>query len=535
MINSNNNVNPDANPVSVSQSTEDVSVDPNSLPQMTENIVQEEPATDEGSAGYVKHTDKNLKFAAVPAGVGAAIADVGKKVFTAVEAVAKDPNVQAAGKAFVTEAIKDVKHKVETGASPIGGGGKPGNGDKSNYPSSRKGYVLAEERLPSNISFSTGIKPPTFNPLYNDCDSYNSSLHIDCLRLGVPSVTGDCKTYFDNVIVTNLQAKLQSAVKFNINLDDMSVSNIRDYVDALFFSLEMYYFVNSIIQYTNEPNNKNDGMIYLRSLIDADSYNAYSNLESLLRGIPIPPNLLTFVFWTHQNYVMSDMPNLTVHKFCPLLPARISSVGIAEGLNNCIDLLTSTSTSVRKVISIIARCCPSWVSSSAVLPQSFSTPAFDLNWKTLWMNNSYKYYSQYTGGDIYGPVLQDGSVLYWSCTNDLDGAVYGLLDYYSGPNAQVSGTITPVKSTTNLGDSRITFNGSTFVSSLSNSHYTLYRGSAHIHSNTGSSINVFYHTPTGTLRTYDNTKETISQANKELFDWIINIDSIKGPNSKNFA
>lgn len=531
----NNNVNPDENPVSASRSTEDVVVNPNNLPNAESLVTEEEPATDEGSAGYVKRENSNLKFANVPvSGFGPMLAGFGKQVYTVGEAIITSPEVQAAGKEFIKETIKDAKHKIDTGASPIGGGGKPGKGDQSSYPSSRKGYVLAEDRLPSNISFSTGIKPPTFNPLYNDCDSHNSSLHMDCLRFSVPSINGDCQTYFDNVIITNLQAKLQSVVKFNINLTDMSVSNLRQYFNALFASLETYYFINSIIQYTNEPTNKNDGMIYLRSLIDADTYNAYSNLESLLRGIPIPPNLLTFVFWAQQNYVMSDMPNLTVHKFCPILPGRLNATGLAERLNDCIDLFT-TNVSIRQVVSIIARCCPSWVSSSAVLPQSFSSPAFDLNWKTLWLNNSYKYYSSYQGGDILGPVLQDGSVLYWSNTNDLDGAIYGLLDYYVGSDAQVSGTVQPIKSTTSIGDSRLTFDGSGFVSSLSNNRYTMYRGSAHIHIDTGTTIQVHYHTPTGSLRTYDNTAATIAQANKEFFDWVVDINGIKGPNSRNFA
>lgn len=432
-----------------------------------------------------------------------------------------------AGKATLTE----LKGAFPKGEKPVDiGSPPPPGGKKSNFdaPTSSKGYVIALNRKPEEVKFRTGIIPPIFNPMFNQGNHLHSSLYISQMYLTLPT-TGDPETYWDSVLSVALQNKLQESVNFAVSLTDMSSARMKTYFNLILESLQVYYFILSILQYSSNPDNKNDGMTYLRKFIDAGVYSDLVNLEKVLEGLPIPNNFISLAYWLGSCYFQSDLPNGTVCKIVPFQMDGFTASRMSVRLKSLLNSLSDPD--MRSTSSLLGRCVPAWISDSKALPAPIMKAIYDPNFNTLWSNLSYKY-TDAESAAVCGPsVLTSDTAMYYVRENDLDGAVFGLFDFFAyesnfavhgmWQHLYTTGSSTRFNYEDGLGLVKTTDNSTTIY------HRGIYRGEAHVPVWNGETYSSTTHNPPGYIRVQDVNVTTVSDATKKLLDWMFDIKSIK--------
>lgn len=250
-------------------------------------------------------------------------------------------------------------------------------------------------------------------------------------KLNLPSGGSNqrAKQFFDNVLVSVLRNKLQTAVSFNIDANGtlFTASNIRTYFNNILDALNYYNFVYSVIAYCDQHDARNDGMRWLRSQLKADDINNAINLKTLLAGLPIPPNMVELSMYLHQTFVGSELPGSSIIKVCPFslnTDGTMNFTAMATALNN----LNSDNT--RAIANVLAKAVPSWIIGIDNFLSPSEEPIYCDNFKTIFSNIPLQIYS---GSTLYRqPVVssQSEEVKYVSWTNNLDGVAYSLFSIY---------------------------------------------------------------------------------------------------------
>lgn len=324
----------------------------------------------------------------------------------------------------------------DDGSRGGGNGGFGGSGDYSHFDASKLSYGMKS----IEVRLNTGIKPNCYGVYYNDALTNSSPLHLTMTKITFLSMTpgSPLDTYYSVVLTTIFQNLAQAAVAFNINANTaFSDTNLRNYFDALSIALSYYYYYGGIISYCNNPNNRNEGMIKLRNMMSANDLNDLSQLQMVLMGTPIPPNLNHLIFWMHQTYRDSTLPGAALLKISPFPFAATTDAANkfnalpAGYINNA--LLNLISGQNRTTGSLMARCCPGWTSEQLLAPADM--PLHDPGFCTLWANlPNVSVYT--TGSAVKTPTVTslDSSIFYNSYTNELDGAISGLVSIYDSTN-----------------------------------------------------------------------------------------------------
>lgn len=492
------------------------------------------------------HADKDLTF--VPPGlinrntaanVLAGVSTVREFLSTA-SAVRQDVNEIVEELRSATSNIPGSSKFIDVMTSPGDSGDRGGNnggfggsGSYSHYDASKLSYGMKS----IEVRLNTGIKPNCYGVYYQDALTNSSPLHLTMTRVTFLGMTpgSPVDTFYSVVLSTIFQNLAQAAVSFNINANTaFSDTNLRNYFDAVALALSYYYYYGGIITYCNNPQNRNEGMIKLRNMMSANDLNDLSQLQMILMGTPIPPNLNHLIFWLHQTYRDSTLPGAALLKIAPFPFAATTdaankfSAFPAGYINNAILNLISGQN--RTTGSLMARCCPGWTSEQLLAPTDM--PLHDPGFCTLWAN--LPNVSVYTSGSaVKTPSVTslDSSISYNSYTNDLDGAISGLVSVYDSTNSYWLPTlldcgIINVYATTKYSN-RVSFlkgtdGENTFYPITAYPGPSLHRGETFYL--TGTSVAGYQ--KFGTEVVLNMNVNSIKETAQKLIQWLLSLDSI---------
>lgn len=324
-----------------------------------------------------------------------------------------------------------------------------------NFGGSR-GFALSNSPEPKPVSLNTGVVPNTYVSDYMDAEENKCSpLHLSGARLTLPTdVSQTLYTFFQNVIAFELQTRAQANVGFNLNITTtFNSANILVAMNALIYALQVCYYFTSIITYCDNPDNKNEGMIYLRNKILADDLENLALLKRRLKSTPVPPNLLELVRYLHSNWYSGDTQGSPILK---IVPEYFGAEGLSgDFITTALDGLATTTNN--EIFSLIRRAIPQWIPSS--LPDVPIIPTYDANFLTIFANLPFTYWNTTTSTVGYQPSVStaDENISYNSFTNNLDGVAFALASVRNSasPGYYYPGLMIPTTdSTVNNGGSR---------------------------------------------------------------------------------
>lgn len=366
--------------------------------------------------------------------------------------VGKIPFVDKSAKDAATRVARNVnqrisKTKMQGGnGNGKGGGGNNNGGGVSGFgnmtpPSGGNGpskYAMtktggsyfpierqATNPTPYQFTLNTGIKAPVYAPLYqNSVMNGNISMVMAAFSFKYTIDSFPISQFVQTVVNQVFYNAIQRAVNFSIG-STLTASALINWMNSLIKALNTYFYVKSILGYTNNPLNRNDALVSLRQGISATDLNYLYELERILLGTPIPPNLINFCYWLNGNYVDGNLPNSTVLKFFTLGSGSYTSVlgefetnidwpSLLKGLadNNNVSVLVSRATDWHK---------PDF-------PVYPDLPVYDSNWLTTFANTGVVTKDSHNTINFDAPKISSPvhSWAYNTFTNELDGLALAL-------------------------------------------------------------------------------------------------------------
>lgn len=209
----------------------------------------------------------------------------------------------------------------------INGGG--GGFDNKRYdsnpgPLGNESFIMANlNRNPVETKFDTGIQArATYQFNLTPSSSY-TPLHITVLEPSFANIDKDPEVnrYYEDTALYNFQKMAQAAVNFNIDVSTngaFGVKNIKLLFNTYFTLLNTIHACLSILAYSSDPTNRNDGLKFLRRQMTPDLYNSLQIAMETIAGTPVPPNIVAFSHWFYGNYTQSSHANSPVIKFLPV-------------------------------------------------------------------------------------------------------------------------------------------------------------------------------------------------------------------------
>lgn len=284
---------------------------------------------------------------------------------------------------------------------------------------------------PYSFTLSTGIVAPTYSPHYLEGSDELNTLYLSTGVITVDTNNFPLSDFVQTIIRQNFLNALQRAVNFSITLTS---ANLLSYFNTVASVLSTYFFYKSILAYNSDPLNRNQGMLNLRQLISADDLNNLYELERLLLGTPLPPNLVNLIWWLNGNYSTSNLPQVALVKIMPKNYTYSSVDARFVALNT--SPLISAVTALQSVVStsqLIAR-ATNWIVPS--LPAYTSSPVYDLNFLTFFANSASLFGT--SASPKWAPAIgiSTNTIIYSTHTNELDGAAFGLCSIYDTPNSR---------------------------------------------------------------------------------------------------
>lgn len=317
------------------------------------------------------------------------------------------------------------------------GGNKPDPLFKGVMINNHSHVALDYNAPPIEVNLDTGITPNTYSPLYHKSTySYSSPLHLTYAKFQIPTdLNTDVAVYFNSIISYLFTNSVQNAVSYSVNTSLLATTTLTGMLGALCNAIQVYYWYDSILMYTNNPLNKNEGMLALRQQISATDVNALSNLRRVLAGTPVPPNLFNLIYYLMQTYQTSDLPGSSLIKICPIPNSTSNKYPDSSIIQTTLSSLLSYEDS----FSLLSRACPEWVLGE--LPGSSVIPLHDEQFTTIWINLPYYHYKKASGVQTYsfvGPAVVNTtqSSPYNSYSNTLDGAAYALFGLWNSTNSK---------------------------------------------------------------------------------------------------
>lgn len=350
--------------------------------------------------------------------------------------------------------VDTVSNIIESNTEASGSGG--GGGIKVEAPRAKIGSYnharLDYSVNPIEVSLSSGIDPNITSSIYENNlkdgatgdVSTHAPLHIVTASVGFPVLKGDLNDYMTRILGFTFGNAVQRAVSFNFDIKLVSGSSLIRAFNAMATAMQTYLFYDSIITYSSNPLNKNRAMIELRDNFTAQDLYQLNNLRYLLSGLPIPPNLRTFIYWISQTYSASDLPGSSLIKFAPG-----SFVSTNEGDSNARGYIPDTS-NIEEVIlelqtyqttfAILAKACPKWITGE--FPSANSVVLHDANFTSAFCNAPC---DMSTTKGAFAYPNANYSTNYASFTNFLDGAAFSLSSFYDGSTSNwTPGLLSPM-------------------------------------------------------------------------------------------
>lgn len=284
---------------------------------------------------------------------------------------------------------------------------------------------------PIEASLNTGIKPNLYTPMYHTSTGFNSPMYISGITLKVPTSSTALLTFFNKIITFIFQNNVQASISFSLG-NAITASSLAAYINSVIDALSVYFFYDSVIGYCNVASNTNQAMFDIRQSMTATDINNFTNLRRVLQLSPIPPNLLSFLFWLNQNYLGSSLPGSPIFKVVSNLDFHYKGVSTSLGdpflpdgaiITTVIDELAAQ----QGVSTILCRACPKWCENT--LP-SGGAPVHDTQFTTMFANLPY----WFSNGSIseFGPLAATSTsdINYQLFTNELDGAAFAMTSIF---------------------------------------------------------------------------------------------------------
>lgn len=397
----------------------------------------------------------------------------------------------------------------------------------SSFPVGRVSY----QPEPYKFTLNTGIVAPVYSPTYNESQEDNSTMHVSFMNFGLTQDTFQVSNFVQSVVFQYFSNAIQAAISFSLP-SYWSVSELISWFNACNRALQTYYFYKSILSYTSSPTNNNDAMLNLRNQITPNDLNNLYELERVLLGTPLPPNLVNFAWWMNQNVVAVNLPNLPVHKIINVDADYSDATGelvIAEGQ---ISEATSTLLSLQRTSSLITR-ATDWLLPT--LPGYPAALVVDDNWMTVFCNSGAVFGNR--DGQTYMPSVDTPTtpITYATRTNTLDGAAYSLCSIYDRTNSVFLPTLMSPRQVDNVAgincSNRFSFIDGVWTDSCLNadsadvyqSKLSISRGETYYVNQIGPNMSI---NPWGAQVVYNVDTSTIGQSAVQLSEWLFSIDNI---------
>lgn len=292
-------------------------------------------------------------------------------------------------------------------------------------------YALTRLPNPKETTLKTGVRPNTYTSDFITAEeNICSPLHLSGGRLSFPTtVTHPLWTYVRENIAFQIQARAQSSVSFNLNISTkFTAENIITAISAAMYALQVFYYYRSIIAYSSNPMNQNEGMRSMRTAITPQAIQDLELLGDRLMLIPVPPNLLELVRYMNTTYTSGTTPESALIKFCPhtvtATGVDVSQIAVAYNALSS-DILDEVFGLMRKAI-------PTWIVKT--LYDVPVDPVHDTNFLTIWANSPSTAWNTTLSTVDKFPIVAstDATIAYNSFTKDLDGTAFALTGMYSG-------------------------------------------------------------------------------------------------------
>lgn len=435
------------------------------------------------------------------------------------------------------------------GSGPGGPGGPNGPGHGPNAQDPRLHQHLDANAKPGEVSINIGIKVPAYAPFFKEYVANSSSpLHITCCKIQMPTLTATSLGRFNTRAITiRFIDRVSRAISGQLNPDTFTESNMNNYFNLILEGLSIYYFYESIYAFSYNKTNTHDALIGLRRTLDANTINNLMILRSTLSALPIPPNMVQFVYWMHQNWTIHSLADSPVIKICPLPidvntglpnPARIS--GVTDDLNNPTN---------RSITSVLVKSFDEWF--KADLPASSLTLEHSADFTTLFANLPGVCIN--TGASPFtwrcpGVANNMDPVNYLSYTDELEGAIVACLAIWSVQSGSwLPSFITPSTCTSVVGtieQNRWVWTGSAtnqrFQTIYDKVNLTLQRPETTVFTPTFNTSGVGFG-PTPTIHNPFSERllgvniEAVSEAGMKFLMWLLNFSDVDSPGSKDIG
>lgn len=284
------------------------------------------------------------------------------------------------------------------------------------------GYALSKAPNPSITKLDSGIVPNLYTSDYLDAkEGHCSPLHISCVKMVIPtSASQKVYDYFLKVIAFDIQTKAQSNIGFNLKVDtEFTAASILTALNSVMSALQIYFYHMSVISYHSEFQNKNEGMINLRSSITGLMIEDLTLLGRRLADTPVPPRLYELIRYLSNTYYSGDNQGSALLKMCPF-PATANMVS-GQAIKDAFTDLSSTQNNL--IYSLLRRAVPQW--KPEVLFDVNPIPPYDSNYLTIFANLPQ---STSIGAlqNVPTAAATDTVIAYNTFTNTLDGVAYAL-------------------------------------------------------------------------------------------------------------
>lgn len=427
----------------------------------------------------------------------------------------------------------------------VSDGGSGGGGSSDGLPTSTfSSHNLNINLKPTEVKLNTGIYPNCYSVYYQYADSTHAPLHLTQVKLDInslnPTTSPSLYLFWNNVLSFILQTSAQRSVSFNIANDtSISTSSLTAYFNNLLNALQVYYFYASVISFTDNYKNKNQGMYSLRSMISSSDLDLLYQLKRLLQSMPIPPNMNHLVFWMNQTYRESSLPGAALIKIMPFpfdtstntVNNNFTQYSVSYLTNSVINSITTSS--IRATASMLARVSPSWIMEDLLAPSD--NALHDPGYVTLWTNLPNT--SSSTSGVMnYAPYAADStqSITYNAHTNEFDGAIFGLTNIYNNGTAQFESNmlVTTIRSAYGTSGSRstnrISYTANGFVPAVMSDDLAISRNETYLlpaSATSGINFQRF-----GTEPVLNVNVSSVRETAFKLFEWMLSLPSIGNGN-----
>lgn len=409
-----------------------------------------------------------------------------------------------------------------------GGGGKDGgNNGGANNPMGASGSAamnsLQFKGNPVELRLDTGILNRVWTDTILKPTGIFTPMHMSRinLELGTLLETGEVLDYFDKAFYAKLLNFAQSKVNFSVaSLSAFSRDSIKEYFDAVMFSLNVYFYYTSILGYFDNPANNNYAMNSLRDNISPDIMNKLVILQRQLTASPIPPKLMNFLYYLNGNFKANHLDGSAIIKFqtCDMSLDAISTA-------------TLLMQGVESTSSLMSRIFPEWLNQD--LPSYPGTCFHDYTFNTIWTNAPYEVEVQ--GVVERGPFpvqTDDNSIAYQTFSSELDGAAMALVSIYTN-NVFTPGLIKPANSSlVTETTSRVSYTSFGWVNSSISTEHAIDRSDCYPAVSIGTStlLKPTIHSTAEPVRSVN--LNVVRQATFDFIDFMASFDTTSSTESK---